>query len=126
MNKLAIHWYIFVNADNRLKCKKVVRDVSRVLEDTLNDVEIEPYKKADARFKIHATTEISSPSLQDSYFSIMKRVGKLSQAWNVTPASDDPTQDIWGASTPGSISIPGVESIHFNAVSVGKSQAAGA
>ena len=112
--KMDVTWSMFLAANSRAKCEKLLEKIQN-LDLNFRLVGIEPYFKDKSLYKIKGESQFEAPSVNDGYYSIMSKASSLARSWSVTVPENSDEWDFSGASNPGSIRIPGVESISFEA-----------
>lgn len=113
-----INWTIFLDVKTRIKCDKVVDKIRKSLDLELTVVEIEHYWKDKTLFKVNARSVFDAPTVRDGLYIVMMTTSRLARAWIVAVPQEADHWEFGGTANPGSIRLPGIDSIGFDASDV--------
>jgi hypothetical protein len=114
--KIRIVWTLFLNVSSPAKASKVVHKISKLIELTLSVTHGERYWKEKTLFKVTAHAEMEATSPGDAFFKVMQLASRLAGSWTIAgPHGDHGTWEFGGTASPGTLRIPGADSVVFNA-----------
>jgi hypothetical protein len=114
--KLEIEWALLVDTHNPPKAMKIAKRLSEAVRLKFTNVKAEPYWK-DAHFiRIVAHSEAAAASPGDAFLELMRSCSGVADSWTINgPIGAEDNWEFGGAAAPGTIKLPGIESISFNA-----------
>ena len=113
--KFYIDWNFLLAVTNQQKCDKVMTKIANLLGTAFSEVKSERYWKEKALYKVRAHSTFDASNSKDALDATMRTIGLLSPAWIVVVPSDDESWEFGGTSSPGAVSLQGIDSISFSA-----------
>jgi len=114
--KVNIDWCFFFEVNSEQKAKKLIEKISASMGLPFDQVKAERYWKDKALFRVGAKSKFEVATPKDELYEIMMTAGRIARAWTVSAPSEEDILEFGGTTQPGSVRIPGVDSISFRVV----------
>jgi hypothetical protein len=114
--KIKNDWTFFLKVSSPAKAEKLVPRLIEVVGLPLSVTGIERYWKDKSLFKVSAHVELRAVSPPDAFYTVMQAASRLAGSWTIAgPHGDDDFWEFGGTASQGTLRLPGVDSVVFNA-----------